>query len=358
MSLIDRYIILQLLKAWLLVLAIISAVVGILAFVDELEHVEDQYGIYNALQFIALSMPQRSLDLAPVITLLGTLIALATLSKHSELIAIRAAGISMLRLLRAIALPTCLLIITLELVAEYVAAPLYQKAELARGTVTRNNANFVKDKGLWLNKGRRFINIREIHPDKGMFGVDLYEFNHDGKLLLAITATHAAIIANNTWRLYDVNYKELVDDRLLSNHRENLDISAWLSQDELALLSLSNTSMPLSILYQYTQYLKAAGQKSDRLELMFWQKVTTPLAAGAMVFLAVPIGAWSGSQRNGSFGLRITVGAITGIIFYLGTQIIYAIGLLLRLNAVVIALIPILIILATSIFLLFCIRSR
>ena len=358
MSLIDRYIILQLLKAWLLVFVIVSAVVGILTFVDELEHVEDQYSVFNALQFIALTLPQRSLDLAPVITLLGTLIALATLSKHSELIAIRAAGISTIHLLRAIALPTCLLIVTLELAAEYLSAPLYQKAEFERGTIISGNGNLLKGKGLWFNKGRRFINIRELHPDRRMFGVDLYEFDRDRKLILAINADHATIIANDTWRLFDVNHKELIDDRLLDNHWENLDISAWLSQDELSLLSASNTSMPLSILYQYTQYLQATGQQADRLELLFWQKVTTPFAAGAMVFLAVPLGTWSGSQRNGSFGLRITVGAITGIIFYLGTQIIYAIGLLLRLNAVVITLIPILIILVTSVFLLLCIRSR
>ena len=358
MSLIDRYIILQLFKAWLLVLAIITAVVGILAFVDELERVEDQYSVVDALQFIILTMPQRSLDLAPVITLLGTLIALATLSKHSELIAIRAAGISMLRLLRTIALPTFLLIVTLELVAEYVAAPLYQKAELGRGTVTAGNTNFLKDKGLWLNKGRRFINIREVHPNQGMFGVDLYEFNENGQLILAINADHANILNNSGWRLSDVDYKELVDGRLVSDHRENLDIDAWLSQDELSLVSLSNASMPLSILYRYTQYLKAAGQESDRLELMFWQKAATPFAAGAMVFLAVPIGAWSGSYRNSSFGFRITLGAISGIIFYLGTQIIYATGLLLGLDAIVIVLIPIFIILATSAILLLCMRSR
>ena len=357
MSLIDRYIILQLLKAWLLVLALISAVVGILAFVDELERVEDQYSVLDALQFITLTMPQRSLDLAPVITLLGTLIALATLSKHSELIAIRAAGMSMIRLLGAIALPTCLLIITLELFAEYVAAPLYQKAELARGTATGDNTNFLKGKGLWLNKERRFINIREIHPDKEMFGVDLYEFNRDGKLIFAINADHARLIDKDTWRLFDVNHMELIDDRLVSDHRETLDISAWLSRNELSLVSLSNVSMPLSVLYQYTQYLKATGQGSDRLELIFWQKVATPFAAGAMVFLAVPIGAWSGSQRSSSFGFRITIGAISGIIFYLGTQIIYATGLLLGLDAIMIALTPILIILVASSFLLFFMRS-
>jgi lipopolysaccharide export system permease protein len=352
MSLIDRYIIVKLLKGWLLVLAILSALIGILALVEELERVREHYTVINALQFIALSMPQRVLDLAPVITLLGTLLALAGLARHSELIAIRAAGISLNRLLRAAALPACLLIITLELTAEYVTAPLYQQAELVRGAIRSGNNDLLNGKGLWTSKGRQFINIRELHPEKLMLGVDLYEFDADRKLLLAIHAARANINDDGSWKLLEVSYKQRIDDRLVSNHWQSLDIDAWLSPQELSLLSLSQASMPLSVLYQYTQYLNATGQPAERFALLFWQKVATPFAAAAMVFLAVPLGAGPGTQRSSSFGLRIALGAITGIVFYLLTQIIYATGLLLKLDAFVIALIPIFIILAASAVLL------
>lgn len=356
MSLIDRYIIAKLLKGWLLVLAIMSAIAGILACVEELERVHERYSAMDALQFIALTMPHRALDLAPVITLLGTLIALLSLARHNELIAIRAAGVSPLSVLRAAVLPVCLLIVSLGLIAEYVSAPLYQKAELARGAMRSGSTDLLNGKGLWSSKGRRFISIRELHPDDELLGVDLYEFDADRKLILAIHASRAKYDDDDTWKLFDVSHKALVDGRLVDSYWKSHDINAWLARDELSFLSLSYVSMPLSMLYRYTQYLTAAGQPTARFELLFWQKIGNPFAAGAMVFLGIPIGAGSGTQRSGSLGLRIAAGALTGIIFYLLTQIIYAAGLLLGLDAFIIVLIPIFIILAASAFLLLRMR--
>ena len=356
MSIIDRYIIGKLLKGWLLVLAIMMAVAGILVSVEELERVHEQYSAIDALRFIALTMPHRTLDLAPVITLLGTLIALLSLARHNELIAIRAAGVSPVRVLRAAVLPVCLLIISLGLIAEYVSAPLYQQAELARGTMRSGSTDLLNGKGLWSSRGRRFISIRELHPEDELLGVDLYEFDANRTLILAIHASRAKFNEDDTWKLFDVSHKELVDGRLVDSYWKSQDMDAWLPRDELSLLSLSYVSMPLSVLYRYIQYLTAVDQPTDRFKLLFWQKISNPFAAGAMVFLGIPIGAGSGTQRGGSLGLRIATGALAGIIFYLATQIIYAVGLLLELDAFIIVLIPIVIILAASAFLLLRMR--
>ena len=88
-----------------------------------------------------------------------------------------------------------------------------------------------------------------------------------------------------------------------------------------------------------------------RIELLFWQKMSNPLAAGAMVFLGIPLGAGSVSQRSGQLGMRIAAGAVAGIVFYLLTQIIYAAGLLLEIDARIIVLIPIILILLAAILL-------
>ena len=110
MGRLDRYIGAALLKGWLLVWLVMSAIFSLLGFVDELERTSDLYRISDAVEFILYTLPQRSMDLMPVITLLGTLVALASLNKNSEIIAMRAAGMSLRRLLRSVALPALLLV--------------------------------------------------------------------------------------------------------------------------------------------------------------------------------------------------------------------------------------------------------
>ena len=75
-------------------------------------------------------------------------------------------------------------------------------------------------------------------------------------------------------------------------------------------------------LYAYSDYLKSTDQLSERIEQIFWQKVALPLTTGAMVFLAVPIGASVGTTRSSSFGKNLAIGAGVGILFYLLSQLI------------------------------------
>jgi lipopolysaccharide export LptBFGC system permease protein LptF len=65
-----------------------------------------------------------------------------------------------------------------------------------------------------------------------------------------------------------------------------------------------------------------------------------PLTVAAMVLLATPVSVSLGSGRNASFGLKMGIGVMVGILFYLGAQIVYALGLLLHLNIPVVSLVP------------------
>jgi len=58
------------------------------------------------------------------------------------------------------------------------------------------------------------------------------------------------------------------------------------------------------------------------------------------VLLAMPISANLGARRDRSFGLNIAIGALVGILFYLGAQVIFALGQLLGLNIPLIAATP------------------
>jgi len=348
MGRLDRYIAWNLLKGWLLVWLIMSAIFSLLAFVDELERTNERYQIPDAILFILYTLPQRSMDLIPVIVLLGTILALASLNKSSEIIAMRAAGVSLLRFLRSVAVPALLLVFALYAVTEFAAAPLYQKAETHKSLMREGKANLLKGKGLWSSRNYRFFNVRTLKHGNVPTEIYLYEFTPDGQLQEFIFAGRAEPRDNRKWRLIDAQRKTLADNRLQTIHRDELDMGPFWSTAELPVLPLSISGMPLTDLYEYSDYLRSTKQAWQSVHQLFWQKVALPLTAGAMVLLATPIGAGLGTQRSSAFGRNLAVGAGAGILFYLASQIIYTGAPLIGIPAEVVGFLPTVLVLAAA----------
>ncbi|MGB5439803.1 MAG: LptF/LptG family permease, partial [Gammaproteobacteria bacterium] len=72
----------------------------------------------------------------------------------------------------------------------------------------------------------------------------------------------------------------------------------------------------------------------------FWQRLILPFTVAAMVLLAIPVSVSLGSGRNAGFGIKMGAGAALGILFYLGAQIVFALGLLLQLSIPVVSFVP------------------
>ena len=82
------------------------------------------------------------------------------------------------------------------------------------------------------------------------------------------------------------------------------------------------------------------------------ERIALPLTAAAMVLLATPVSAQLGSRRGSAVGVNLAVGALIGIGFYLGSQILFALGTLLGLPPLLVALLPALAITACAVLLL------
>jgi len=309
--------------------------------VAELDHVDENYRVLDALGYVILTLPQRTLELAPVTLLLGTLIALATLARHNELTAMAAAGVTRLRLLRGIAGPTFLMVALLALVSEYVSAPLYQLAETRRGSLRSGGADLLDGRGLWSKDGRRIVNVRELRLGRIPSSIELYEFRPDGALQRAIHADHAfAPTGTRRWTLVDVDYTEWTGGHESRRRLDRLELGPFWLAGELPVLSVSTAAMSLSSLHAYIAYLEDTGQDTGPWELALWRKAVAPPTAGVMALLAVPVGATTRPGRRAGFGRRMAAGVAIGLLFYLGARIIQAGGQLLGLDVALIALTP------------------
>ncbi len=348
----QRYIGVSVAKGWFLVFLVLGAVFGLIGFTQELDHTELNYNAIEAAKYTLFSLPNQLVSLAPVIALLGSMVALANLDRYNELTIISCTGFSPAKLLTALAVPTVILMTGLWVCMEYVTPQLQQSAEHERKLLRDGNQGWIPGGGVWSTDGRRYIHLGRMSEDDVLGNISLFEFDESRELVRAVWALTAEVSKDRHWLFQKVREKVLVDDVFVTRGYEELEIANLWSSDELPTLTLKGDSMNLSVLYTYSQYLASNGQPTEKYLNAFWQRLLMPLTVFAMVMLATSISAGATAGRDRSFGIKIGIGAVLGILFYLGTQIIFSLGQLLQWNIPLVALLPALVILTCALLLL------
>jgi len=82
---------------------VMAALFAFIGFVRQLEHIGTKdFGLLEAVFYVALTLPQRLYELAPSMILLGGLISLGAMATGSELVVMRSAGIRVSRIIRSV----------------------------------------------------------------------------------------------------------------------------------------------------------------------------------------------------------------------------------------------------------------
>ncbi|MEE8429358.1 MAG: LPS export ABC transporter permease LptG [Gammaproteobacteria bacterium] len=351
MKLLDRYIGTLVLKGYMLVMLILLSIFSFLALMQQLKDVgEGSYTTADALLYVALTMPQLILDLAPVTALIGSLVALGTLAKNSELIAIRAGGASITAIGKSILKPAVALMILMYLSLQFIAPPLKQSAEKRLTVATSATGDLLQGTGLWSREGLKFINVRHMLHGRVPAGINIYEFTPEGRLQTYIYADYAETKHNQQWRLINVEYKILQGDSIQRHHEKSVEFGEVWPKPALPFRQLSSESLSLTSLYHYLRFLRSTDQQTDATELLLWQRCLLPISALAMALLSIPFG--FGLLRSSDFAKKLSLGAAIGIMFYLANQIIASAGLLIGASPPLIALTPVVIVTGVAGYLL------
>ena len=153
-GMIERYVLKKTLGSLAAALAVVAALVMLIAFVDISKNVgtRTEVGFGELLYLTVLQAPATILLLTPFIFLFGTLGAFVGLNRRSELIAMRAAGVSAWRFI----MPAAIAAFVMGLITVTLLNPL-TAAMSAQFETTRNAMmeNYLKSapKGLWLRQG-------------------------------------------------------------------------------------------------------------------------------------------------------------------------------------------------------------
>ena len=317
LNLYQRYLMREVFSSVLLVLFAFIALFTFFDLINELGSVgRGGYTFGYALIYVFLSIPGIVYELIPIAALIGTLYAVSTLARHSEITVLRASGLATRDLLATLFRVAGVLALATLVVGEGVVPFAERTAQELRARAIDNVITHAGFKtGLWVKDGRSFINIGEATPDARLAGIRIYKFD-DRQALESVTEARSGVYqAPDRWVLSDVEQTLLQGERARVEHADTLEWLSAVTPDLLSVLIVAPERMSLYGLANYTRHLSENHQKTGRYEIAIWKKLIYPLASLVMVALALPFG--YSHNRVGGVSLKIFAGVMFGIVFYM-----------------------------------------
>lgn len=329
---IERYVLVRTLASLAGALAVIAAVVALVDFVDISRTVGVRTDIgFGQLVFLTLlRSPSTMLALTPFVFLFGTLAAFVALNRRSELIAMRAAGVSAWRFIFPAAGAAILIGILVVTVLNPLAAAMNATFENNRAGMMET---YLKDapQPLWLRQGdgRNQIVIRALSRDRvdgsvRLKGVSLFIFAPDltGGMTFSrrIEASEARLMSG-FWRLTGVREASPGAGAIQS---ESLSIPSTLDERSASERFVSPDAIAFWRLPKAIADSERAGFAAVTYRLRLQQLFATPLLFASMSVLAAAFSLRL--MRLGGLAALAGSGVALGFVFFFFNQLCEALG--------------------------------
>lgn len=298
---------------------VLGVLVGLFMFITFIEQVGElgtgNYGTVDAVLFTVLSVPRIIYEVFPMSALLGAILGLSSLAVDSELVVIRAAGVSVLRLIGSVLKVGALLALIAMLIGELVTPWSETQAQRGRAEAMQQEISQQTDFGLWMRDRMTYVNVGEVLPDLSLLNVRIFEFDEGGRLRSLVYADEGEY-QNQRWRLEDIEQTLINEDRSGAESKE-VNAAYWTTDVTPRILSvflIRPDQLSAWQLYRYIRHLQENSQDTSSYELSFWNKIMTPVATAVMVILAIPF--VFSQVRSGSFGRNLFFGIMLGLAYF------------------------------------------
>lgn len=315
----DRYIGTSVFFAILAVLGIIVGLALLFAYIDELGDISASYGLLDAGIWVLLTIPRRTYEMLPMAALIGCLIGLGNLASSSELTIMRAAGVSIRRIVWAVMKPMLVIMLAGVLIGEYLAPWSENLAQANRAMAQGGGEAQSSKRGLWHRQGDEFIHINAVQPNGVLLGVTRYQFDAERNLLSASFARRA-LYQSDHWQLEDVVTTQLQEKStaVVNSQTQRWDVE--LNPQLLGTVVLEPEALSVTGLWHYIHYLADQGLANGRYWLAFWTKILQPLVTAALVLMAISF--IFGPLRSVTLGQRVFTGVLVGFVFKIGQDLL------------------------------------
>ena len=312
MKILNRHIGRAILRHTLVSMAVLLVLFVVIEFIEEIGN--DGYNLSRVSLLVLLSVPRMVYELFPMAALLGTTVGLSVLASDSELVVMRASGVSIPGITMAALRMGALFVVIAMLVGEFVTPVTERQAQRIRAETLQQEIQQKRDFGLWMRDAQTYVNIGEVLPDLTLHRIRIFAFDGERRLR-SMVAAREGMFEDGHWRIGGVR-RTAVDPegRVEASSSESERWHTRVTPRILSLFLVRPEQLSFWQIRHYIRHLAANQQQTEPFELAYWGRLMLPLSTALMVVLAIPF--VFVSIRSGSVGRSLFVGIMLGLGFY------------------------------------------
>ncbi len=316
----DEYVVVEFLNMFVLVLVGFVLLMLVFTVFDLLSDIlRNRIGMLTVGDYLINLTPLFLYQLTPLAVLIAVLVTFGVLNRNSEIIAMKATGISLYRLVVPVVSIAAILAVSLFLFDEFYLPQANKRQDALRNVIKGKPPQTVNHpEQNWIfgqpNKGEpgRIFYYRFFDPDRNEFAnISVFEFD---PATFALTRRIFAAKAlwdpgSDSWR-FENGWENDIEGDHLSGFRQFAVTSFPEIHEDPGYFnkeSLQAQEMNFGQLDRYIGDLRQSGFDTMKLRVALWQKLARPVVAIVMSVLAIPF-ALSMGRRGSLTGIAVAIG--------------------------------------------------
>jgi lipopolysaccharide export system permease protein len=284
----------------------------------------------EVIAYLKLRLPQLLSKFAPFAVLLATLLTMMTLNQNSEVVIMKASGLSAHQILRPLFAASILIAVGQFVFNERILMPANARLEAwKKSDYGAKPAELSKaTREVWITDGDEaapdIIHARHIErKNEGLVMTDLTIYERRAQdSPVVITRADSATLTNGLWQLRGISRTDVSQ---LATTKEAA--AAWRTDvpaERFMAVAVAPDKTRFGELRRAVQELSAAGRPVDSLRAGLHHKISGPLSAVLMPLLGAV--AAFGIARSGKLFVRAVIGLALGFAYFVTDNALLAMG--------------------------------
>ncbi|MBI5892454.1 MAG: LPS export ABC transporter permease LptG [Deltaproteobacteria bacterium] len=310
MKIINKHILKEFLFIFFLCIITIVSLYLLIDFFEKIDDLmENNASMSEGFKFFLYKIPFIMYQTTPVAVLLATLLSLGILSRNVEITAMKAGGISVLKITFPIMLASLVISAMSFVIDEYIVPPAKKQVESIkkiRIDGKKQAASFKQNK-MWYRGDDNIYSISHLDSKKGIIhGLTIYEIDKDFNVLSRIDAEEAKWL-DGKWQITNGTKRQFRNGSIKISAVKNGTAPIDENPEELQITEKIADEMSFTELKDYIAKLSLEGYDATRYIVDLHGKIAFPVINIIMVILGIPFALKTGRHSGIAMGIALSV---------------------------------------------------
>jgi lipopolysaccharide export system permease protein len=282
---------------------------------------------YNIVLYFICKVPEIITQTTPMAVLMGTILTIGTLSKNSEITAMRSSGASLFQIGKPLLLVAVTISLFLFCMQEFITPLANEKLNYIDQVIVKKEGSsaFFRKNNIWHRNDALILQAKLFNPETStLSGITIWEIGK-GMNPVSRTDSSTATPAQGGWQLHEVSKRVFVDSGdVHSSAKDSEFVKLDLATADLKVVAKAVEDMGLFALYRYCDNLRENGYDATPYLTLLYTKTSLPFAVVVMAFLGIPFSMRDG--RSAGMGAGIVFSIVIGFSYFIINSLLISLG--------------------------------